>query len=88
MYGNLTRLFGNRLIAIPNDKMFIDELIDLQYEKTDASEYVRIKAPVGGFDDHPDALALACMFTIKVSIDDIAKAIVRVSRMHRREEEI
>lgn len=87
MYGNLTRLFGNRLIAIPNDKMFIDELIDLQYEKTDASEYVRIKAPTGGFDDHPDALALACMFTIKVSIDDIAKAIVRVSRMHRKEED-
>lgn len=85
MYGNLTRLFGNRLIAIPNDKMLIDELIDLQYEKTDASEYVRIKAPIGGFDDHPDALALACMFTIKMTIDDIANAIVKVSKLKRRQ---
>jgi len=85
MYGNLTRLFGNRLISIPYHKRLIDELIDLQYEKTETSEYVKIHAPSGQFDDYPDALALACMFTIKMTIDDIANAIVKVSKMKRRQ---
>jgi len=85
IYSHLQNLIGNRLITIPNHERFIRELIFLQYEKTQQSEWVRILAPESGeedlHDDYPDALALACHATrhdalfIPVSMTGIRKAI-------------
>ena len=68
MYSHLQHMIGNRLIRLPNHKRMLQELIMLQYEKTNQSEWVRILAPektVGEdiHDDYPDALALACKGT-------------------------
>ncbi len=62
LYTNLQNVIGNMLIELPNHKPMIDELIYLQYDKTNISEYVSIHAPEtsGMHDDYPDALALAC----------------------------
>jgi|GEM_PF-3863970 len=76
LYSNLYRLFANKMLIIPNHKDLIDELLDLQYEKSPNSEYIKIHAPAGGYDDHVDALALACSFAETISIDEISIAVL------------
>jgi len=64
IYQNATQLFGAGRIIIPHHKQLIDELMFVQYEKMDASEYVKIHAPKGmtGInDDYPDAMCLMLM---------------------------
>jgi len=81
MYSNLYRLFSLKMLTIPKHKELMDELMFLQYEKTPMSELIKIHAPNGGFDDHCDALALACLFTEDIPIDEISIAVL--SQMRR-----
>jgi len=64
VYQNLSNLFNAGRIIIPHHKQLIDELMFLQYEKLEGSQYVRINNPkgmVGIGDDYPDAMALIGM---------------------------
>jgi len=61
VYQNLSNLLTAGRIIIPHHKQLVDELMFLQYEKMEASNYVRIHNPKGMTqigDDYPDALAL------------------------------
>lgn len=61
IFQNLSNLFNAGRLIIPHHKQMIDELMYLQYEKMEGSEYVKIHAPKGMVhigDDYPDALAL------------------------------
>jgi len=86
MYGNLHKLFSMKMLKIPSHKKLLDELMYLQFEKAEVSQYIRIHAPEGGHDDYPDALAMACMFATELTIDDLAKAILQVASIHRKQE--
>lgn len=64
VYQNLSNLFNAGRIIIPNHKQLIDELMFLQYEKMEGSNYVKIHDPKGMVhigDDYPDAMALIGM---------------------------
>lgn len=64
VYQNLSNLFNAGRIIIPHHKQLIDELMFLQYEKMEGSQYVRIHEPKGMKnigDDYPDAMALIGM---------------------------
>ena len=67
LYSHLQNMIGNRMLHLPLDKKLLAELIFIQYEKTPASEWVRIHAPTGMYDDFPDSLALA----IQGSVSDV-----------------
>lgn len=64
VYQNLSNLFNAGRIIIPHHKQLIDELMFLQYEKMEGSQYVKIHEPRGMKhigDDYPDAMALIGM---------------------------
>jgi len=64
VYQNLSNLFNAGRIIIPHHKQLIDELMFLQYEKMEGSQYVKIHEPKGMIeigDDYPDAMALIGM---------------------------
>ncbi len=64
VYQNLSNLFNAGRLIIPHHKQLIDELMFLQYEKMEGSQYVKINQPKGMSligDDYPDAMALLGM---------------------------
>jgi len=64
VYQNLSNLFNAGRLIIPHHKQMIDELMFLQYEKMEGSNYVKIHEPkgmVGIGDDYCDAMALIGM---------------------------
>jgi hypothetical protein len=59
MFSNLTMLFTNKRLVIPQHNKLIYQLRDLRYEKSGEGNSIKIHHPVGGHDDFPCALALA-----------------------------
>jgi len=59
MYQTLRKTMADGEITIPDDRRFIGELRDMEREDTRRGK-VKYQAPKGGYDDIPDALALAC----------------------------
>ena len=58
LYGTLRSALEERELELPPHRRLRQELLDLGYDMTRGGK-VRIHAPDGGHDDHPDALALA-----------------------------
>jgi hypothetical protein len=79
LYSHLQNIIGNKMIHLPHHQDMLDELIFVQYEKTAQSEWVRINAPTGMFDDFPDSLALA----MQGSVDDVMYVPVHLQGIRR-----
>lgn len=61
MFQHLSNLINAGGLEMPHLKQLVDEMMYLQYEKMEASEYVKIHAPKGRHDigdDYPDSIAL------------------------------
>ena len=64
VYQNLSNLLRAGRLIHPHHKQLIDEMMYLQYEKMEGTQYVRIHEPKGMVDigdDYPDAYALLGM---------------------------
>ncbi|MFA5133026.1 MAG: phage terminase large subunit [Candidatus Paceibacterota bacterium] len=59
IYSNLKVLMENNRIKYPNNRKLIEQLRDLRYE-TMGNGDLKLHHSEYGFDDYPDALALAC----------------------------
>src|SRR3990167_1994049 len=60
LYGNLYLLLQQRKLKIPNHQKLIYQLLDVRYEMANDEKNVKIHHSERGFDDFPDACALAC----------------------------
>lgn len=58
LYGTLRSTLEDGDLSLPTHRRLKQELLDLEYSMTRGGK-VRIHAPEGSHDDHPDALALA-----------------------------
>ena len=59
IYSNLKVLMERGKLKFPEHRKLISQLADLRYEETPMGN-IKIHAPENGYDDLPDALALAC----------------------------
>jgi len=64
MYSNLEVHMNRGLLTLPNHKKLLYQLMDLRYEfigGTSQAGQMKIHHSEKGYDDYPDALAIACM---------------------------
>lgn len=61
MFSNLKLHMEHDHIRFPPNKWLVYQLQDFRYELSDNSDAVKLHHSVGGHDDFPDSLALACL---------------------------
>lgn len=61
MFSNLKLHMEHGNINIPDNRNLVYQLQDFRYELSEKSDAVKLHHPVGGHDDYPDSLALACL---------------------------